>query len=262
MSEITQLLDENGTFGQDPTLRQPPLFVQGKVTDNGDKENAGLVKVEFLSWKSGSNICQWMPLLHTCAGKDYGAYAVPEVGDVVLVGFLGAEMRRPFVMGVLYPAGAKFPGQCFTDKNTVKSFRTKGGHQVTLSEEKDKAACTVTTPGGLTVCLDDEKQSVTLSDKNGKNLVQLDGKNGAVQITADSKIVLKTGKCTLTLDGKGGEMKLECDRLTAKAAQQAQISANQMMQLSGGMLKAEGKQTVQVKGSAMTEISGGMVKIN
>ena len=57
-------------------------------------------------------------------------------------------------------------------------------------------------------------------------------------------------------------MKLECDRLTAKASQQVDISANQMLQLSGGMLKAEGKQTVQVKGSAMTEISGGMVKIN
>ncbi|WP_367926173.1 phage baseplate assembly protein V [uncultured Ruthenibacterium sp.] len=262
MSEITQLLDENGTFGQDPTLRQSPLFVQGKVTDNGDKENAGMVKVEFLSWKSGSNICQWMPVLRSCAGTDYGSYVMPEVGDVVLVGFLGADMRRPFVLGTLYPAGAKYPGQCFTDKNTVKSFRTKGGHQVVLSEEKDKAVCTVTTPGGLSVCLDDEKQCITLSDKNQKNLLRLDCKNGGAELNADSKIVLKTGKCTLTLDGKGGEMKLECDRLTAKASQQVQISANQMLQLSGGMLKAEGKQTVQVKGSAMTEISGGMVKIN
>ena len=74
--------------------------------------------------------------------------------------------------------------------------------------------------------------------------------------------MLKTGKCTVTLDGRGGELKLECDRLTAKATQQASITANQMMQLSGGMLTAEGKQTAQFKGGAMTEVSGGMVKIN
>lgn len=262
MSEITQLLDGSGSFAQSPALRHPPQFVQGKVTDNGGKEYAGMVKVEFLSWKNGSNICEWMPLLHPYAGKDYGAYMVPEVGDVVLVGFLGAEIRRPFVMGVLYPAGAQYPGTCFQSKNTIKSLRTKGGHEVVLNDEKGKESCTVTTPKGLSACLDDEKECITLSDKNGKNLLRLDCKSGEAQITADAKIVLKTGKCTVTLDGRGGEIKLDCDRLTAKATQQANVSANQMMQLSGGMLKAEGKQTVQIKGGAMTEVSGGMVKIN
>lgn len=262
MSDIAKLLDTGGPFAGDPALRRQPQFVQGKVTDNADKKNAGMVKVEFLSWKNGSNICEWMPLLHPYAGKDYGAYAVPEVGDVVLVGFLGAEMRRPFVMGVLYPAGAKYPGTCFTDKNTTRALRTKGGHEVILSDEKGKEKCTFTTPKGLTACLDDEKETIALSDKGGKNLLRLDCKSGEVQLTADAKIVLKTGKCTLTLDGKAGEIQLSCDRLTAKATQQAAVSANQMMQLSGGMFKAEGKQTVQIKGGAMTEVSGGMVKIN
>lgn len=262
MSEITQLLEPGGDFAKDPALRRPPHFVQGRVADNADKNYPGMVKVEFLSWKSGSNICEWMPLLHPYAGKEYGAYAVPEVGDVVLVGFLGAEMRRPFVMGVLYPAGAQYPGKCYDDKNCVKSLRTKGGHEVVFRDESGKESCTVTTPGGLTACLDDEKQSITLSDKDGKNLLKLDCKSGEAQITADAKIVLKTGKCTVTLDGRGGELKLECDRLTAKATQQASITANQMMQLSGGMLTAEGKQTAQFKGGAMTEVSGGMVKIN
>lgn len=262
MSEIAQLLDTGGPFSQDPALRRQPQFVQGKVTDNADKNNPGMVKVEFLSWKSGSNICEWMPLLHPYAGKDYGSYLVPEVGDVVLVGFLGAEMRRPFVMGVLYPAGAQYPGTCFTDKNDTKALRTKGGHSVIFSDEKGKERCTLTTPKGLTACLDDEKETITLTDKQGKNLLRLDCKSGEAQVTADAKIVLKTGKCTLSMDGKAGEIQLSCDRLTIKATQQANVSANQMMQLSGGMFKAEGKQTVQIKGGAMTEVSGGMVKIN
>ena len=52
MSEIAQLLDTGGPFSQDPALRRQPQFVQGKVTDNADKNNPGMVKVEFLSWKS------------------------------------------------------------------------------------------------------------------------------------------------------------------------------------------------------------------
>ena len=262
MSEITQLLDQNGEFGNDPALHQPQIFVQGVVADNSDKEHAGMVKVEFLSWKKGSNICEWMPVLRSYAGKDYGAYVMPEVNDVVLVGFLSPQMKRPFVMGVLYPAGAKYPGTSFEAKNFKKTFRTKGGHELILSDEENKAACTFTTPGGMTAAIDDEKQTAAVQDKDGKNKIFLDAKNGAVEIANDKKITLKTGKCTVTLDGSAGEVSIQCDVLTVKATRQAAVTANQSLELSGGMLKAEGKQTVEVKGGAMAQLSGGVVKIN
>ena len=262
MSEITRLLDQNGEFGSDPALNQPQSFVQGIVADNGDKEHAGMVKVEFVSWKKGSNICEWMPVLRSYAGKEYGAYVMPEVNDVVLVGFLGAQMKRPFVLGVLYPAGAKYPGTSFDAKNLKKTFRTKGGHELILSDEDKKQSCTFTTPAGMTAALDDEKQTAAIQDKDGKNKIFLDAKNGAVEITCDKKITLKTGKCTVTLDGQSGEVSIQCDVFTAKATRQAAVSANQSAEISGGMLKAEGKQTAEFKGGTMAQLSGGMVKIN
>lgn len=122
MSEITQLLD--GAFAAASGARRTPLFVQGKVTDNADKQNAGMVKVEFLSWENGKNICEWMPLLRPYAGRDYGAYLVPEVGDLVLVGFLGDDGRRPFVLGVLFPADTQFPKSTLTKRTrTAPSAR-------------------------------------------------------------------------------------------------------------------------------------------
>lgn len=260
MSEITQLLD--GAFAAASGARRTPLFVQGKVTDNADKQNAGMVKVEFLSWENGKNICEWMPLLRPYAGRDYGAYLVPEVGDLVLVGFLGDDGRRPFVLGVLFPADTQFPKQHFDEKNANRAFRTKGGHEVVFSDEKGKEKCTVTTPGGLSVQLDDEKQTIALSDKNGKNALRMDCKGGQTELCADAKIVLKTGRCTITMDGKGGEVKIESSRITAKASGQVSVSGTQSVQISGGMLTAEGKQTAQFKGGAMAQLSAGMVKIN
>lgn len=262
MSEITQLFDANGQFGQDPTLRTPPLFVQGKVTDNSDKQNAGMVKVEFLSWKSGSNICQWMPLLRPYAGAGYGLYAVPEVGDLVLVGFLGAEMRRPFVLGVLYPANAQYPGRQFTEKNTNKAFRTKGGHEVVFSEEEKKESCTVTTPGGLKAVLDDGAQAITLSDKDGKNCLKIDCKGGQVEIEAEKKIVLKTGQSTLTLES-GGKAALKAGNIDLNAQQKLAAAGAAGLDLSTkAQAKLEGTAGLTLKSTAVAQLSGAMVKIN
>ena len=124
MSDITDLFSGQDRMAQP---RGAAFFVQGTVADNGDKENAGRVKVEFTAWKQGGNICQWMPVLRGYAGGDYGVYCMPEVGDVVLVGFLGTDYSRPFVAGCFYPAGAAMEKECFTDKNTMRRFKTKGG---------------------------------------------------------------------------------------------------------------------------------------
>ena len=85
MSSIADLLNSNGEFGRDPALSSSGGFVQGVVTDNGDKKFSGMVKVEYTAWKSGKNICQWIPLLHGYAGKEYGSNMDPEEGDIVLV---------------------------------------------------------------------------------------------------------------------------------------------------------------------------------
>lgn len=262
MSSIADLLNSNGEFGRDPALSSSGGFVQGVVTDNGDKKFSRMVKVEYTAWKSGKNICQWIPLLHGYAGKEYGCYMVPEVGDIVLVGFIGPGMERPFVLGGLFPAGAEMISGSFTDKNETKRLKTAGGIDLILSDVKGKQTAIAVTPKGLTLSLTDEKETITLSDKGGENALILECKNGEVTLCAKSKITLKAGKCEITLDGKGGAVTIQCDKFEAQATRQAAVSANQQLTLSGGMLKVEGKQTAQLSGGTMTQIKGGMVKIN
>lgn len=262
MSTIADLLGSSGDFGADRAFQSTGGFIQGTVTDNSDKKYPGMVKVEFTAWKSGSNIYEWLPVLQGFAGGKYGAYAIPEVGDIVLVGFIGAGMKRPFVLGSLYPANAKMVSESYNEKNTVKRFRTKAGTALSLNDEKGKESAAVTTPKGLTLIAEDEKETITAKDKNGKNIIQIDCKKGGITITADSKITVKTGKCEIAMDGKGGALSIKCDRLNIKAAQQATVASNQMMTVQGNILKAEGKQTAQFKGGTLAELSAGMVKIN
>lgn len=237
-------------------------FVLGTVAENSNKDFPGMIKVEFTSWNAGENISKWLPVLSPYAGKEYGRYLIPEVGDIVLVGFIGTLREQPFVLGSFYPTGAKLPGEQFDDKNLNRHLKTKGGVKFTVRDEGGKQKIEAVTPKELTVRVEDEKETITFTDKNNKNFLQIDCKNGKITLTADKKIALKAGKCEITMDGNSGEVSIKCDQLKIEAGQSANIKSKNMMALEAGMLKVEGKQQLALKGSAICEISGGMVKIN
>ena len=105
-----------------------------------------MVKVEFTVWESGKNMCEWVRLLAPYTGKDYGTYWVPEIDETVLVGFIGGSLKRPFLLGSLYPSGASLVSENFDKKNVKKRVKTKGGVDIAISDEDGKQSITVTTP--------------------------------------------------------------------------------------------------------------------
>lgn len=262
MSTLADLLQNNGEYAQNHEYRSLGSFVQGVVTDNSQSAYAGKVQVEFTAWTDGKNICEWVPLVSPYAGKEYGRYLVPEVKDVVLVGFIGPGITRPFVLGSFFPPDSKLQDESFNDKNLTRRFKTKGGIDITLSDEDKKQSITAVTPGGLTLSLSDEKKTVMLADKNKSNQLLIDCDKGEIKLTGKSKITVTAGSCKITLDGQAGKLGIECGQLEIKASQKTQISGGPMLDIKGGMIKVTGDQMVQMKGQAMVEISGGMVKIN
>lgn len=260
MSAISDLFSQNGEYGNDRSFLSPGGMVQGTVTDNANGKEPATVKVEFTAWESGKNVCEWIPLLRPYAGGDYGSYLMPEVGDIVLVGFIGADHKRPVVLGSLFPASAAFKGDCFEKKNTTRRLKTKGGVDLTISDAQGKSSVKAVTPGGLLLTLDDEKELITLSDKNGENGLSIDCKKGEVSLSGKSKITIKAGGCQIVMDGMSGKLELSGGQLSFKADMQAELDGGQSLGLKGTMLKAEGTQ-VSVSGSAMTQVSGGMVKL-
>lgn len=256
MNDLAELLkcEENISMSQTG-------FVLGIVTDNENKDFAGQVNVEFTAHKSGRNICCWMPVLQSLAGKEYGAYIIPEVGDKVLVGFLSGR-ENPFVMGCLFPGENTFTKDSFAEKNAVKCMKLKSGIAVTLNELDNKQSVHITTPKGINLKLEDENETAILCGKDNDTLLKIDLKNGNVEVKGKNEILLKSGSSQIKLDGQGGTIEIKCDRLDIKASQQIKVAGDQMVSISGNMLQAEGKQTLQLKGGSMTEVSGGIVKIN
>ena len=93
-------------------------FVQGTVVENNnaDFKGNGQGGIHGLG-KAGKNLCEWVRLLSPYGGADYGLYCVPEINETVLVGFIGGSLKRPFLLGSLYPGGASMVSENFDDKN-------------------------------------------------------------------------------------------------------------------------------------------------
>jgi len=259
MSDITDLLQ--GKRDDDPRLSSLPPFVQGKVLDIADSKNKGLVKVEYTEWAANKNVVQWIPVMRPYAGKGYGLYVMPEIDDIVIISFMGRDLNRPFIVGSLYPAGNTFVAENWVDKNTKRRLKFKGGVDFTVSEESGKASVTAVTPKGLTIKFEDEKEIITVSDKNGKNILKIDSKNGQIDITAGKKMNFKAGKCTIAMDGTKGSISVAGNKVEIKSKQSGTFDGGQKLDLTGGMLTAQGKQTASFKGGTTAELKGGVVNI-
>ncbi len=240
----------------------PTNYVVGKVVENNNSEFQGLVKVEFISWLSGKNICDWIPVLQPYAGATYGSYIIPEIDDMVLVGFLENHLRKPFVMGSFYPANAQYIKDSFNDKNFIKSHKTKGGISLVINDEKDNQSVIAQTPAGITVSLEDKPQLITVTDKEGKNLIKIDAKNGKIEIVADKSISLTSGKCSIEMDGSGGAIAIKGDKVDIKATQTFTAEGTQKLGVKGGMVEVKGSQKTAIDGGPMTEVKGGILKLN
>ncbi|MAE94076.1 MAG: hypothetical protein CL910_05395 [Deltaproteobacteria bacterium] len=96
-------------------LRRP--VVKGIVASNGDPEGLGRVEVSFPSIP-GSDTSRWAPIVAVGAGSERGWFFRPEVGDEVLVVFLGGDPGRPVVLDSFWsaevlpmrPGGPAVPG--------------------------------------------------------------------------------------------------------------------------------------------------------
>lgn len=251
MKSIVDLLDNNGGFGENMN-KQIGGFVHGKVLDNNGSDFKGRVKVEYTTWEGA--LQDWLPVLTPYAGKDYGSYLIPEVGDIVIIGFIGNEMRVPFVLGSLYPADNSFQGECFDEKNLKRRLHTKGGIDISLSDEDGKQTVTVTTPGGLQLHMEDETQTVLLTDKEFKNGFAFDAQNGEINIEAEKKITIKTGSCEIIMDGQANKLSINCGTLEISASQKTSIDGGPTVEIKGT--------NMTVEGSAQTAVKGGILQLN
>lgn len=186
--------------------------VIGIVTNNEDKDGLGRVRVRF-PWLSDSDESAWARIATPMAGKDRGAYFLPEVDDEVLVAFEHGDPRFPFVVGALWNGQDTPPETNGDGKNNRRMIRSRSGHTVILDDT-------------------DGSEQIAISDKDQKNSILIDVANGKIIITADAGITIESPNGTITLSGKGIELKSQ-DALKIESSADTTLKAGGQMTIKG-----------------------------
>jgi uncharacterized protein involved in type VI secretion and phage assembly len=88
------------TQAQDSGHRPAFGLARAQVVDVRDPDSAGRIKVKF-PWLP-REVETWARVSLPLGGNRTGLWALPEVGDEVIVGFEHGDVRRPIILGSLW----------------------------------------------------------------------------------------------------------------------------------------------------------------
>ncbi len=233
----------------------------GVVMENNNKDFPGMVKVELLVREAKRNISDWMRVAVMYGGSQWGMYALPEVGDEVLVIFDQGNINRPYVIGSIYKADDKFHKKAFDENNNIKGFKTRGGHEVNLYDEDGKQYIDVKTPKGLNIRMDDEKNIMTVTDKDKKNCVEIDVENGKVSIKAENGVMLTSNSSKINIQGDSNSIAVKSDAIKIEGSNSIKLKA-QSLDIEAGMLNVKASNVLNLKSDGVANLKGSLVKIN
>jgi uncharacterized protein involved in type VI secretion and phage assembly len=180
-------------------------LVLGRVASVADPE--GLSRVE-VAWPLHADddtmqATAWAPVATAFAGTDHGAFLLPGVGDVVVLGFLSSDPRSPVVLGSVWHGGTT-PAESLPGDAVDRWVLTgRNGTRVAIVEGDGSPVISLTTPGGV---------SLTVSDEGGGTIEA--STNGSTLTMTPSEVSIKSG--TIKLDA--GDITLSAGSVTVNAA--------------------------------------------
>jgi phage protein D/phage baseplate assembly protein gpV len=144
LTAVTHTADREKGFVSEFSSAPPPApertrtasATLGIVTRINDPDSLGRVQVSLPAY---SNVeTEWMNVLATGAGSKKGLVALPDVGDQVLVLFLGGDPAEGIVLGGLY--GTHVPPDWGIEGGAVRgyTFLTSGGQKLWLDDSRKR----------------------------------------------------------------------------------------------------------------------------
>ncbi len=169
-------LASGGDTGGDPSAGGAPIYgvVIGIVSDNGDPENQGRVKLK-LPWLSDDYASDWARVVAPGAGKERGVAFLPEINDEVLVAFEQGDVRSPFVLGGLWSSGLATARTDMVAGGSVdrRVLTSRKGHHVMLVDDEDD-------------------EGITISSKDGSHSIKiLTSSSGSIEIETSGTVTIK-----------------------------------------------------------------------
>ena len=208
----------------------------GIVTSNTDPDKLGRVKVRY-PILGGEVESHWARIAWGAAGKERGVVALPEVNDEAIVGFEHGDVRRPYVLGVLFN-GKDTPGADLVKADNSLAARFPRNLDVLTNKQAlltaDEGVTVKTTKGPIEVS----------SNKDIKLTASAGGPPSAITIETTGQI-----KC----NGKQGVEISASGPLKITSTAPVTVESNAMLQLKGSI--------VQVQASGILQLSGATVML-
>lgn len=243
--------------------------VVGTVVKNYDESMPGRLCVAVPSRDEGNQL-QWARLATPYAGAKWGIYFMPEVGDQVLVAFEQGNIERPYVIGCVSKTNDQFLKKSVDAKNVNKRIVTHNGNAIEIEDNEGEGTSDrirITTAGqsqgaSHSITMDNEKHTITISDQEGNNAIDMNTQNGQMQITAATKLTIKIGdSITLTMNGSSGVTELETKDFRINANNSIKAEAVKNVGISGTTVKVEGNSQIGLSSSGPVSVEGKPIRI-
>jgi type VI secretion system secreted protein VgrG len=278
--------------------------VVGKSGEEITTDQYGRIKVKF-HWDQASasdetSSC-WVRVAQAWAGKQFGAFALPRIGQEVIVSFLEGDPDQPIITGSVYNAKQTVP-YALPDNQTrtlIKTNSSKGGggsNEICFEDKKGEEDLYIHAQKDMHVTvLNDQTSTIaknrtvtvqevddTLKVEKGKRTVTVAGdethtNDAKLTYTVKDDFTLDVGKnVTVTISGDltlkvTGAVKIESTgnmnvttqgALTQKATGAMAIESAQNLTVKAGLnLTQEGSVAVKTKAGATHDVEAGAILV-
>ena len=226
-----------------------------------DEKNLNRVKCLPIDAKSDNEMTDWCYVMAPMGGKDSGLFLFPQVGDLVVLGYLRNDVNSPIVLGSYWNSETTAPRKVQDGKAEDYCLKSPKKVELSLHDEDKKQNLSVKMPSGTLVEVDDEKQTVTTKDKDGKTSLKMDLKNGEVELKASSKITLSAGNATITLE-KNGKITIKGGDAVAIEGRSLELKAQGQVSIQGMDVAVKANKDLNMSATMNASLEGMLLKLN
>ncbi len=192
----------------------------------GDPQSEERIRIKLMGTEDASI---WARVAQPDAGNGRGFEFMPEIGDEVVVGFLGGNPSEGVVLGMLHSNGKASPIEK-NDDNNIKGIVSREGLKLEFDDEGKTV--TIETPGGNSVKVSDDSKGIILEDQNG-NKVTLDQNGISLESAKDISI-----KAQGDVNVEGVNINLKANaQLVAKGSASSEISSGGNTVVKGAVVQ-------------------------
>lgn len=237
MNNGLEISSFNDLFKTEAKIMGVMVGIVTKNDSSNDEEKPGAGRVKVKIPLLGMEESNWARIASFMAGKERGAFFLPEVGDEVLVIFENGDVNKPYIIGSLWN-GKDLPPEVNSDgENNIRVIKSRNGHIVQFFDKKDEEKILIKSSKGHLIQVDDKKgdENIKIVDKSGNNKIVISTKDNKISVSSDKDIEICAPKGKLALNAKSIEIKASADaKIEAGSGMNIKASAN--MVIKGSMV--------------------------